>query len=85
MTTKKTENSTSNSNNDILHAVATKKNDDDIGTAEKSPSSSLKHLLKEALANKDKKSALPTSSKKTDKALKIGMPPRGTRRSMGKR
>ena len=47
--------------------------------------SSLTDLLKEALATKNKNQQLQKNSKKIDKGQKIGMPPRGTRRSMGKR
>ncbi len=47
--------------------------------------SNLTALLKEALAAKNKKQQLQNSTKKIEKGQKIGMPPRGTRRSMGKR
>jgi hypothetical protein len=47
--------------------------------------SSLTNLLKEALATKNKNQQLQKNTKKIEKGQKIGMPPRGTRRSMGKR
>lgn len=47
--------------------------------------SSLNTLLKEALANKNKQQQAQKNTNKVDaKGKKIGMPPRGTRRSMGK-
>lgn len=47
--------------------------------------STLTALLKEAMAAKTKQQQVPSNTKKIDKGQKIGMPPRGTRRSMGKR